>query len=83
MDVGVSYSQENTQIVDCHISTYYSLGIQKIEGSKTPNVIHQTRREGHTGLNHTIISKLALDDEETKKFNWLETEQKSHSDTGL
>ena len=32
----------------------YSLGFQKIEGTKTPNVIHHTRREGHTGLNHTI-----------------------------
>ena len=32
----------------------YSLGFQKIEGTKSPNVIHQTRREGHTDLNHTI-----------------------------
>ena len=34
----------------------------------------------------TIPSNLALDapvNEETRKFNWLETEQKSHSDTGL
>ena len=34
----------------------------------------------------TIPSNLALDapvNEETKKFNLLETEQKSHSDTGL
>ena len=34
----------------------------------------------------TIPSNLALDaqgNEETKKFNWLETEQISHSDTGL
>ena len=29
----------------------YSLGF---EGTKTPNVIHQNGREGHTGLNHTI-----------------------------
>ena len=32
----------------------YSLGFLKMEGTKTPNVIHHTRREGHTGLNHTI-----------------------------
>ena len=34
----------------------------------------------------TIPSNLALDaqvNEETRKFNLLETEQKSHSDTGL
>ena len=34
----------------------------------------------------TIPSNLALDapvNEETKKFNMLQTEQKSHSDTGL
>ena len=34
----------------------------------------------------TIPSNLALDapvNEETKNFNLLETEQKSHSDTGL
>ena len=34
----------------------------------------------------TIPSNLALEaqgNEETKKFNLLETEQKSHSDTGL
>ena len=34
----------------------------------------------------TIPSNLAMDAavyEETKKFNLLETEQKSHSDTGL
>ena len=30
------------------------LGFQKNEGTKKPNVIHYTRREGHTGLNHTI-----------------------------
>ena len=32
----------------------YSLGLQKIEGTKTPNVIHHRRREGHAGLNHII-----------------------------
>ena len=32
----------------------YNLGIQKIEGTKTPNVIHHTRGKGHSGLNHTI-----------------------------
>ena len=32
----------------------YSLGFQNIEGTKTPNVIHHTRRESYTGLNHTI-----------------------------
>ena len=32
----------------------YSLGIQKIEGTKISNVIHHTRREGYCGLNHTI-----------------------------
>ena len=124
----------------------YSLGFQKIEGTKTPNVIHHTRKKGHTGHNHTIKpvhwmlkgmkkkrnstwskqtkishqhwaialdskklkvprhqmlytthvekvipvstipSNLALDaqgNEEKKKFNLIETEQKSHSDTGL
>ena len=62
-------------------SVGYSLGIQ---GSKTPSVINQKHREGHTDRNHTI--NLALDapvNEETKNFNLLETEQKSHSDTGL
>ena len=33
---------------------YIALDSKKIEGTKTPNVIHHTRREGHTGLNHTI-----------------------------
>ena len=124
----------------------YSLGFQKIEGNKTPNVIHHTCREGHTGHNHTIKpcigcsrewrkkeiqldrnwakialrhwvialdskklkvprhqmlytthvekvilvttipSNLALDaqgNEEKKKFNLIETDKKSHSDTGL
>ena len=37
----------------------YSLGFQKIEGTKTPNVIHHTRREGL--LVTTIPSNLALD----------------------
>ena len=34
----------------------YSLGIQKIEGYKTPNVIHQTRREGIRRSNRTSLS---------------------------
>ena len=58
--------------------------IQKIEGSETPIVIHQTSKEGHSHLNHT--SNLALDapvNEETGKFNQTETEQKSHSDSRL
>ena len=37
-------------------------------------------------VGYSWFSNLALDapvNEETKKFNLLETEQKSHSDTGL
>ena len=62
----------------------YSLGFQKIEDTKTPNVTHHTLREGHIGLNHTInLSFSAPVNEDTRKVNLLETEQKSHSDTGL
>ena len=45
----------------------YSLGFQKIEGTKTPNVIHHTRREGHTGLNHTIKPCIGCSREWRKK----------------
>ena len=47
----------------------YSLGFQKIEGTKTPNVIHHTRREGHTGLNHTIKHCIGCSSELKKKRN--------------
>ena len=45
----------------------YSLGFQKIEGTKTPNVIHHTRREAHTGLNHTIKHCIGCSSEWRKK----------------
>ena len=45
----------------------YSLGFQKIEGTKTPNVIHHTRREGHTGQNHTINPCIGCSREWRKK----------------
>ena len=41
----------------------YSLGFRKIEGTKTPNVIHHTRRDGHTGLIQTIKSCIGCSSE--------------------
>ena len=62
----------------------YSLGFQKIESTKTPNLY--TTHVEKVILVSTIPSHLALDapmNEEKKKFNLLQNEQKSHSDTGL
>ena len=56
----------------------YSLGFQKIESSKTPNVIHQTRREGHTDLTHNIKPCIGCSSEWRNNEiqlaqNWIET----------
>ena len=60
----------------------YSLGFLKVSRLQMLN----TTQEEKVILVSTIPSNLALDaqvNEQTKKFNWLETQQKSHSDTGL
>ena len=52
---------------------------KKMEGLKTPNVIHQTGREGHTDLNHTIKPCIGCSSEWRNKE--IQPEQKSHSDS--
>ena len=61
----------------------YILGFQKIESSKTPIVIHHTRREGHTTLNRTIKPCIGCSSEWRNKEilvarNWTEIELWQH-----
>ena len=59
----------------------YSLGLQKIEGTKTPNVINHRRREGHAGLNHTIKPCIGCSSEWRKKDSNWSTLSKNHTPT--